>query len=77
MRPDGPRSRRLVELIIPIVAGLAVWAWSGLLEGVLVAATASLLVLSHIARSRARDQLIYQPATDHAGHAAGGRDVDK
>jgi hypothetical protein len=33
MRPDVPRSRRLVELIIPIGVGLTVWAWYGLVSG--------------------------------------------
>lgn len=73
MRPDVPRSRRLVELIIPIGVGLTVWAWYGFLEAVLVAATATVIVLSYMARRWAREQLVHQPATDHADHAAGCR----
>ncbi|MFC3897061.1 hypothetical protein ACFOWZ_36760 [Lentzea rhizosphaerae] len=63
-----------MQLIIPVSAGLTVWTWSGFLEGVLVAVVAAVLVLSHIARRRAREQLIYRRATDHAGHAVGPRD---
>lgn len=69
MRPDVPRSRTLVELIIPIGVGLTVWAWYGLIEAMLVAVTAIVIVLSHMARRWAREQLVYPTATDHADHA--------
>lgn len=67
------RSRWFVDLILPVCAGLAVWAWYGLLEAVLVTAVAAVIVLSHMARRWVRDQLVYQPKTDHAHHADSSR----
>lgn len=77
MGPVEQRSRTLVEVIIPVAAGLVAWASYGFVEGVLVAVAAALLVLSHVARRRVREQLVYRRATDHAGHAPGACSANK
>lgn len=69
MQLPVPRPQWLVNSIVPVCAGVAVWAWYGFSEGVLVAVVATVIVLSHRARSRAREQLIYRSENGHTPHA--------